>query len=535
MLKLLIVDDHMHLVDDMAESLDWNGLGITSVYKAYSSDDALEILNEQAVHIVITDIQMPGMSGLELVQEIRKKWPGVKCILISGYDDFQYAQQAIQNRVEDYLLKPVSDEQILGKVREVILQIREEWEHVASFQRAVHTFRENLPRLRETLLLELLRGFRHGNLEEKLQRLELPFQPGDSVSLLFIRFDDDYGAYHPHDIALLEYAVSNIAAELLADSFETWHCKDEHGYMVVAVKAKGHGESGLRKDQLDKAGMLLMDNTRMYLNKAISVTISTWGTFPHEIPGMYRHSILNIVKRIGNESECFYSETSALSAGEEQLQSLVSLYQPPALPQLLEAGRWSEAEAKLHELDKELSRKWTSSREHLLEAFLAVSSAFTFIAHKNGRSIVEIAGDDWNRVIGGAMPHSVQQLSEWSQRVLRKLKEDMESEIQLSRSSIVREVHQFVEDHLSEDVSLKSIADHIYLHPVYLSRIYKLETGQGLSDYILQLRMEKAAHWLRNTHEKIYEIAMKLGYHNPNYFAKTFKKHFGMTPQEYRS
>ncbi|MBC8080855.1 MAG: response regulator [Gorillibacterium sp.] len=536
MLKLLIVDDHMHLVDDMAESLDWLSLGITSVFKAYSSYDALEILNEDTIHLVITDINMPGMSGLELVQEIRDKWPSTKCILISGHDDFSYAQQAIKNRVEDYLLKPVSDEQIIGKVRDVVNNLKEEWEQVSSVQRAMYTFRENLPRLRETFLLELLQGFRSGRLAEKLQNYELSFQVGDTISLLFVRFDDDYTAYSPRDIALFEYAVSNIADEILSDSFETWHCKDEHDYLVIAVKLKGSIDADHRKELLDKAGMLLLDNVKTFLNKKLSITISRWGSFPEDSPIMYRDSIITLLKRIGNDSECFYSETSEMRiAAGDQFQTLVSLYEPPSIPQLLEAGRWDEVQTKLNQLFKELSQKYTSSQEHLMEAFLSISSAFTFIAHKNGRSIIDIAGDDWNRVISGQMFHSTPQLTEWSLRVLSKLKDDIESEIKMSRGSIVREVHHYVEVHLSEDVSLKSIADHIYLHPVYLSRIYKLETGQGLSDYILQLRMEKAAHLLKNTHEKIYEIAIKLGYHNANYFAKTFKKQFGMTPQEYRS
>jgi len=536
MLKLLIVDDHAHLVDDMAESLDWASVGIGTVYKAYSADEALAVLNDHTVHLMITDIHMPGLSGLELVGIARDKWPLVRSILISGYDDFHFAQLAIQNRVEDYLLKPVSDHQLLEKAAEVVASIKAEWEQVVSFQRAMYTFRENLPRLRETLLLELLQGYRHDRLEEKLASYELPYRAADTLALLFIRFDDDYTAYGPRDIALYEYAVANIAAELLSESFDEWHCRDEHGYLVLAVKPRRPMEAPERKALLDKAGTMLMENAKTYLNKRLSVTISRWGAFPEDLPGMYRDSILAMLKRIGHESECFYSEASEqLPSASEQLQTLASLYEPPSLPQLLEAGRWEEAEAKLRQLFGELNRKWTSSQEHLLEAFLSVSAAFTYIAHKNGRSIAAIAGDDWSLVLGGQLIRGAAPFAEWSLRILGRLREDIESEIKLSRSSIVREVHQYIDDHLAEDVSLKSIADHIYLHPVYLSRIYKMETGQGVSDYILQLRMEKAAHLLKNTHERIYEIAIKLGYHNANYFTKTFKKHYGVTPQEYRS
>ncbi|UUZ83326.1 helix-turn-helix domain-containing protein [Paenibacillus sp. P26] len=95
-------------------------------------------------------------------------------------------------------------------------------------------------------------------------------------------------------------------------------------------------------------------------------------------------------------------------------------------------------------------------------------------------------------------------------------------------------MQQFIEQHLAEDVSLQAISGHVYLHPVYLSKIYKLETGENLSDYVYRVRMDKATHLLLHSRDKIYEIAARVGYQRAHSFINVFKKHTGLTPQEYR-
>lgn len=111
----------------------------------------------------------------------------------------------------------------------------------------------------------------------------------------------------------------------------------------------------------------------------------------------------------------------------------------------------------------------------------------------------------------------------------------MDNETMYNRISVVIKVNEFIESRLSEDVSLQAIADHIYLNPGYLSKVYKLETGENISEYLYRLRMNKAADLLRNTRLKIFEISEKIGYQNTPYFIKVFKSHYGNTPQDFRN
>ena len=122
-MQLLIVDDEIHWVDNLSMNKPWHTLGIEQVHKAYSAREALELIDNHPIDIVISDILMPEMSGLELIEQIRSKDPKIKCVMLSGHSDFEYAKQAIRHSAVDYLLKPPTDEELLGAVGSAIEQL----------------------------------------------------------------------------------------------------------------------------------------------------------------------------------------------------------------------------------------------------------------------------------------------------------------------------------------------------------------------------------------------------------------------------
>ncbi|MDG0810645.1 response regulator [Cohnella rhizosphaerae] len=117
MFQVLLVDDHAHLVDSLVKSIPWESLGISQVHTAYSGPAALEVLDTYPVDILVTDIRMPGLSGLELIRRVMQARKRIKCIVMSGYADFEYARQALQFDTVDYILKPAEDEEIVASLR----------------------------------------------------------------------------------------------------------------------------------------------------------------------------------------------------------------------------------------------------------------------------------------------------------------------------------------------------------------------------------------------------------------------------------
>ncbi|PZD93031.1 DNA-binding response regulator [Paenibacillus sambharensis] len=535
--QLLIVDDQPDLVDDLADMIPWEQAGIIKVHKAYSAQEALEIVAVNPVGVIITDIRMPGASGLDLIEQVRATWDKIRCILLSGYEDFDYAKRALQNRVTDYLLKPCEDEELIGAVQRAVKDIEAEWEAISSYQNAMQSIRQNRPALRNHLLMDLLEGSRvpEDELAERLELLEVPVQSGRPYCLMLLRLEDYFDRYRGSDVPLMEYAVFNMAEELFADTFHLWQVKDKHGYMVFLIQPKsepGTGEAGL-KDTAENKASRLQHSVKQFLKGTVSVLISRWHPFPQELSPLYDESVVQFRQHIGSDRELLLTIADSPEQRAQSVNSLTHLYDPPMLVHLLEAGQWNALDEKMDAIFDELEQKWSHSHEHILETYFMIVSAFSYSIHKSKRLMSELMGEEYRKLVSGPQFHTIQQLRDWSAGILETYKRTMAEEAKDSRSSLVRQVQDYVHHHLGE-ASLQSIAGHVFLNPSYLSKVYKLETGEGISDYLFRLKMEQATYKLRNTNEKIYEIAEGLGYLKTSYFIKLFKDKYGMTPQEYR-
>lgn len=537
MFQLLLVDDEESVIEGLSMTIPWEQLEIEAVHKAFSAREALRLMEKHSIDIVITDIRMPGMSGLELIETIRSKWKGVKCILLSGYAEFEYARQALESGTEDYLLKPVEDDEFIRVVRRVQEKLKREWEEANSLQRTLQTVRLHMPLLRTQLLKELLTRseWDEAGLAVRLKLLELPFAAGDAYALILIRLEEDFRDYDNRSFSLFQYAIGNIAEELFSGHFGVWHCMDDHDYLILLVRAPAGAENSPETQTiLERLTAQLQKSVKLYLKGAVSVAVGKWrNPFPVGMRDEYEKAVGALFRKAGSESEMFVTVDG--ETGEPvEVMSLQKLYEPPLLIHLLEAGRWEEAKAKLSAVFRELADRFGDSSEHVREAGYTIAASFSYIAHKHQRLLSDIAGSPDDDFHGGHAIRTVRQLREWAFRVMDRLREETIREMKDVRAETVRLIQQYVEAHLDGDVSLQAVADYVHLHPVYVSKLYKTETGESFTEYQYRLRMTKAAYWLKTSSYKVYEIASMLGYQNTPYFIKKFKNYFGKTPQEYR-
>lgn len=541
MYTLLIVDDEASVVEGLAHTIPWQKIGIDEVRKAYSAFEALEILQTQPVDIMISDITMPRMNGLELVEITKSRWKNMKTILLSGYADFAYAKEAITLGTYEYLLKPVSDEVVLEKVGGAVESLRQERESSETYNRAVQAFRVNLPHIRGEFLNQLLQGMKSPKnvWAEKLELLEMKSAIGNQAALMLVRMEDRLTEMSPYDSSIMEYAIGNMADEIFGERFRLWRCRDIHGYLVFFVFERDDSAAGMHphkhteENELKHFAAQLQMNVSRYLKGTISVLIGKRGSFPEDVRKLYQDSLFALRRHIGSHSDMFvYAED------EEELhpvRSLQKCYEPPLLPHLLESGSWKQIQEKLEQILKELSLAHSQSQEHVIEAFFFIYSSLSAYAHKNGRSLADIVGASLADVTGLSQCTTAATLGKWVGQVLPLLESSAEQATRSDRSAAVSRMKRFIRDHLSQDISLQAIADHMYMHPVHVSRLFKMETGFNVSDYVLRLKMEQAAELLADHSLKNFEIALKLGYHNPNYFIRVFKKYYSVTPQEYRN
>ncbi len=546
MYKVLIVDDEKFVVDSLTGTLPWNELGIGEVFGVYSAREALQIIEQHHVDIVLTDIRMPGMDGIQLIERIRSLSFNTECVLLTGYEEFSYAKQAIRHQVVDYLLKPVSDDAIISTIRGITGRLNEKWEQISSYQRAVSTLNEQLPALQADLLRDLLNGRKFGArlLGDKLRVLRLPFGLDDTVALMLIRLEGEFASEEYQDRWLIEYAIINMAREIMAQDFHLWSCRDAHDYLVVAAAPRsaegavgempeGTGQADLL-DRLERGACLLQENVVTFLKGNVSIVVGGQSEFPEGLPKLHAEVLALIRTQIGSNQGFFM--TARRVPERESIDSLSALHKPPSLLHLFEAGYWEEIRIKLDSVFAELEQlgdRGGANPEYALEVYHAFSAALYHYAHANGRPVLELLHD--GKLYLSEESLSVHRLREWAKAVCDALHQTANKEMSNSRTAVVHIVQDFIHQRLSEDVSLQTLADHVGWHPVHLSKVFKLETGEMLSDYLLRIRLERAVQLLKSSELRIFEIAAQVGYLTTSYFIKVFKKYYGVTPQEYRN
>lgn len=536
MYEILIVDDHTHLVDSMASALPWEQLGISAVHKAYSGEEALELLQYHGIDLIVTDIQMTGISGLELASVVKRKWARIKTVILTGHDEFQYAQEAIRQGICNYLLKPVSNEELESTIRDMIGELQREGELLVNQQKLAYLFRESLPKLRESLLQELLAGKLPpmAQLRDKLKLYELPFEGSDPFLMLGMRIEEDFAGTDLYSVSLLEYAVTNIADEIFSPRYRIWHCKDDYDYVVFLIRPKQPSESSEKEwmEEAERLARLVQHQIKRFLKIKVSLVMSNWSSFPQEVPAVYHKLLSLFTDYIGFQTESFFHDLQERSV--EDIRPLSELYSSPSFMQLLEVEQWGAAEAKMKRVFEELEQRENKTREHVFEAYITIMQAFSYYVHKKGKRFSDIYGLEAEKMLKLDAGWSIEPLREWSFRILRQLQTYSGSLSNSFRNDLINRIIRYVNEQV-KDVTLQSAADHVHLHPVYVSNLFKTETGDNFSNYVLQARMDKALQLLKQKDAKINWIAQEVGYQKPQYFIKLFKTHFGMTPQEYKN
>lgn len=535
MIDVLLVDDEAYVTESLEATIPWNELGVRNVYRSESAAEALQILAIHPIEIMITDIRMPGMSGLELIEKAGEIYPELRCILLTGYGEFEYAKKAIQLGAADYIIKPVDDEDFIKSVKQAVESIEEQEKEAGKYQRLLYQRKSDYTLLRENLLQQLLIGEQIPQLrvEQLLQDYEIPLTTLRSTTMMLVQLNKGFIEHDRKTRVLMEYAIGNMAEEIFGGDYIVWQSRTPHHCLMILLQSKGE-EAGMDTKYLRSLINTFQSSVLTYLRGEVRVIVSPAFLFPEDISGTYRQALNSVylADRKIESGVVFLQNESITKESPSSKAAFEVLYRPPMLQQLLERKAWEAARQRLDEMF-EIIKKNPVSREHMYEIYLAIINSFLYITHQTGHRINELDAK-------GLEPHAVERmihypllLKEFSEQILIKLEQELSVPSE-PKSHIVSQVKDIIAAEEGNELTVKTIADRVYLHPVYLSKIFKAETGEGLSEYMIRIRLERALYLLKHTNKKIYEITSELGYQNPQYFSKLFKKHYGITPNEFR-
>lgn len=550
MYRLLVVDDEPIIVDGMYRLLQEEELQL-DVHRAYGGDEALEKLNLMRYDIVVSDIRMPGMSGLELQEHINARWPACKMIFLTGHPDFEYAQTAMRGGSVDYILKTESDEEVLRSVRKAIAQLDAERLSAKFVDKASEQFQLAVPMLQRELLQGLCEGTQPlPSLKPELLRdLHIPLRLDDKVMLVMGRVDcwPDRIA-KASDKTLMMFAIHNIAKEYL-DSCTLQAVNLEHYrflWLIQPTASLVEFRSDSAEPLWDRAVRLVHGSLEMIqstslelLNVPISIASGHAEVEWRHLPSCYEHLRAGLGRGLGIGQETIVMERRP-AADEAQGESENAKL---AIRNLLR--KWTGTDYYYDTGGKPETLKLLTELAEKLEPFYEETGFFLEVYYALAAHLLA----QWNRWgEQHELPSDIQldQVSHYQLHATRRdafhylihaalrLFEVRDSEKTDHTNQVVDTLNQYVTEHLDADLSLTALSDLVHLNPYYMSRLYKQCTGMNLPDYITEERIKKAKELATRSHLKMHEICRKVGFESPAYFTRIFKKKTGCTPQEFR-
>ena len=538
MFTLLVVDDEEYAVLGITKGIDWASVDIHRVLTASNSNEAKAILVQDAVNIVISDIEMPGENGIALLEWIKQNSPNTLTIFLTGHANFQYAHQALQYGCLEYLLKPVDYDELLKVVKKALTQLQKEkmnLELVEYYEEYKQLWKTQKPTFITHLWKDIIEGKLLANssrLSDMLKALDIPLDISKKVVLILIKIEYWFEELDYKDKEVMQFAVCNVASESILEGrdgvviqlYDNTILAIVYDQPITNIGIQDNDTSHIIEDLTDVTShfikicnLHLLCHLSCYISDSISIS---------DVYDAYK--------------ELFRLEQENLTKPNSVLQTKDFIGIPSITLQtpdfqewrlLLDSGKTETLIVKMKEyLDR--VQEGHASKE-MLESFCYGTINIVYLTlHNAGMQVADVFPGK-NKITEGTLINSTQQAFDWAKNMIEKLSKACEDSFK-NESSMVKEVKNFIESHIFEDFSRDDIANSIHFNADYLSRVFKKETGTVLSDYIILRRMTMARKLLEDTNDRIADIARNLGYHHFSHFARQFRNIIGLTPQEYR-
>ncbi|WP_235864072.1 response regulator transcription factor [Sutcliffiella halmapala] len=525
MMRVLIADDEIQIRKGLRMKVEWEEEGFRIVGEASNGQEALEKLEEMEVDIVLTDVRMPIMDGIEFVKRCHLEHPHVKVIVLSGYSDFEYVRTSMIEGVKDYLLKPVAPDELMDALQRIRIEIEGEKKKEVESERMLRLVHNQFEEMREQYLLYLVKEeWSELNVAlERLRQLQLDEFANENVSVQIITVEMRESATTPNNLKELWLPFRMICKEIAEENKGTYSFYDAsyanmiHFIRRVDINQLTHKSSFIIKLQKMMKSFLQLETVvgigkvvtgqaefkTGYISALLSWSQSQLGTHSQVIDGAVNHEMFE-----------FSTEFEK---------------------RLINAIENVNHDAFVHNMKEILGESTNQS----VMTFSFIANRVLFLLGSHARKY-DIDSNEINNMIWNCQ-QSIWELNSQSRVIesLVRLAYSIIQKVQVIRSSsngtvIVEKVRHYLEQHYASEISLSSLSEQFHINSAYLSEIFKAHVGQNFSDYLINLRMENAKRFLENPQLKIIDVSNLVGFSNSGYFSTVFKRHVGQTPVEYR-
>lgn len=533
MYTVLLVDDEALVREAISANMKWGELGYEIIGTCKNGKEAIDFLKGSRVDLVITDICMPFVDGLELSQYVFENYPDSRVIIISGYNEFEYAKAAVKYRVMEYVLKPVTMtelSEVLLRVKQILFEEKIKKDSLKKFEVA---YIKNIPVLRTRYLNQIVNGIHQeqseDDIHDKLRELNIGIEGTYyTIAIIVVENAEEFLKVMPEAKKdLPSFIIFNIVEEMVGKDDNTIVFQDLNNNTVVVL---GHVSE---INQLNRFGEIY-ENCKPLIEHSFGLGIS-----------------IGIGKKVGTLNKMNQSYDCALSALKQRF-----LYGDN---RILDSRDFNCDERKNIEFNDDIKRLLTAikmrSESEITVILDEIKNSFRRYTISQSRIYAMLQ----NIIVAVSnLLDSANLIQESTQKKQEELMQKLYGEKTLDAAElIIRKYCFYVGDILSEqregfgkkqailaveyieenytnsNLSLQSICNQLSISMSYFSSIFKTYTGETFIEALTKKRMNKSKELLTNTSMKIYEIAESVGYSDPHYFAITFKKYSGMTPKEY--
>ncbi len=534
MYKLIIVDDEEEVRKGIIQKIDWSKFNFEIAGEAENGREALDLIEENIPDVVITDITMPLMDGLELASILKDSYPTVKTVILTGFDDFRFAQQAIKYGVADYILKPVLPKDIDELMEKLKNQIDEEIAQKEDIVMLRRHYNESLPVIRDKFLTLLVTGRpEEKEVERRVASFGLQLN-GSTLVVAVANIDPNSfqkNVFEENDTELVKFAVQNISAEILSKySLGEIFYHDEN--LVILMSFTSHDKDAI----LNRSFSVLEEirqNVEKYLKISVTIGLGSICTSLVKLKSSYKTALnaLDYQLVIGGSKVIFIEDLEPQTADmvvfdEARERALVSA---------IKFGTQKDVAAAVEMLFSDISGMKASFKEYQLY-LIEIAAAISRLARDFQFDTGEIFGFGTSLYEELFKFKTLYEVRSWVEEICIKLMKHISNSRQNTTEMLLEKAKDYIRNHYSDDdLSIQKVAGHLHISSSYLSMIFKKEAGVTFLKYLVGIRLEAAKELLGNTDLKTSEVAEKIGYPDINYFSYFFKKNFGMSPREYRN
>ncbi|ALS29072.1 two-component system response regulator [Paenibacillus sp. 32O-W] len=530
MRRLFIVDDEPFILEGLSTVIDWEEFGITVSGKAASGPEAFEALRHTGADILMTDIMMPEMSGLELIGKLKPLFPDMKYIVLSGYNEFEYVKEGMRLGIENYLLKPVNIKELTETVASTVQKLE-------NADRQAFVRQSELDILRDNVMNRWVTGkIDPTELKTRLQLLDIPADnPFYAVATIKLVASGDGGSpegdagsaaglREPED-GNEAYRVSRALADGAAGNVCCFRDLDGDVILIFTGPAPEAGQA---------EALALLDRIRQQLRKPGIQALITLGSAESGYLGVsqsYDHAKRLQEYFLTNAGDDIIRYDRMAAADAKAGSAAVDLLE---YEQLLLAKDKRAVYAYIDKLFADLQSMETVSPAHIHNCAVDLILCTKQVVRDNKLNH-ELATSGYKQLFTALFKaHTIGQLVAHVKFIVGSAIDYLSVE-EDEFSPVVKQVLRHIETRYAEELSLKTLAQSLNIHPFYLGQLFQKETGKSFSDYVNSFRIKKAQKLLKTTAMKTSDISRHIGYLEPGYFYKQFKKYTGVSPTEYRS